>query len=400
MKQSILITLALLLLAACDKMEITPSQADAFIKFFNTYPVFSGTDVKEVPGKGYAMIGTVESYDAGSQICLFRTDESGNLLDSARYYGRSLNDQAYCLQLLEDNGFGILGSSINPQTETKEVYFIRTDSTGEVLWIRTFSGTGNIEASHFEVSQSGSFIMTGYAESARTGLDKDIWLFGMDENGNNIESWPSPRLIGGTKDDVGTYLQLLDDGKIVITGQTRSYPSGTITGNAFILQTGPTGLGGILSPIESTMDDIGNCVRIIDKNTFILAGTSKNTAAAAGNDIMLKKVVLSPSGLQIQWQKSFGGNGDDYGQRLIMSDNSLYLLVTSASSGINSSIALIITDLNGNNEVYTSYGEGSQLSSSSFDMTSNNGFIIIGTNKHSDVDMSLALIRVRPEGTL
>jgi hypothetical protein len=400
MKQSILMTLALLLLAACDKMEITPSQADAFIKFYNTYPVFTGADVKEVPGKGFAMIGTVESYDAGSQICLFRTDELGNLLDSARYYGRSLNDRAYCLQLLEDNGFGILGSSINPLNELKEVYFIRTDSTGEVLWIRTFSGTGNIEASHFEVSQTGSFIMTGYAESARAGLDKDIWLFGMDENGNNIESWPSPRLIGGIKDDVGTYLQLLDDGKIVITGQTRSYPSGTITGNAFILQTGPTGLGGILSPIATTMDEIGNCIRVIDKNTFILAGTSNNTAAAAGNDIMLKKVVVSPTGLQVPWQRSFGSNGDDYGQRVIMSDNSLYLLVTSASSGINSSIAMIITDLNGNNEVNTSYGEGSQLSSSSFDMTSNTGFIIIGTNKHSDVDMSMALIRVRPEGTL
>jgi len=400
MNQSILITLTLLMLAACDKMEITPSQADAFIKFYNTYPVFTGADVKEVPGKGYAMIGTVESNDAGNQICLLRTDEYGNFLDSAKCFGRSLNDRAYCLQLLEDNGFGILGSSINPLTGFKEVYFIRTNSTGEVLWIRTFAGTGNIEASHFEISGSGSFIMTGYAESARTGHDKDIWLFGMDENGNNIENWPSPRMIGGMKDDEGTYLQLLDDGKIVITGQTRSYPSGTLTGNAFILLTGPTGLGGILSPIESTMDDIGNCIQVINNNTFILAGTTKNTSAANGNDIMLKKVVLSPTGLQVQWQRLFGSNGDDYGQRVIMSDNSLYLLVTSASTGINSSITLIITDLNGSNEIYSSFGAGSQLSSGSFDMTSNDGFIIIGTNKHSDNDMSMALIRVGPEGTL
>jgi hypothetical protein len=400
MNRSILITLVLLLLAACDKMEITPSQADAFIKFYNTYPVFTGADVKEVPGKGYALIGTVESYDAGSQICLVRTDEFGNLLDSARYYGRSLNDQAYCLQLLEDNGFGILFSSINPQTEYKEVYFMRTDSTGEVLWFRTFSGTGNMEACHFEVSESGSFIMTGYAESARPGLDKDIWLFGIDGNGNNIESWPTPRLIGGTKDDAGTYLQLLSDGKIVITGQTTSYPPGTLTGNAFILQTGPTGLGGILSTVESATDDIGNCIRVIDNSTFILAGTSNNTSSATGHDIILKKVALSHSGLHVQWQRSFGSNGDDYGHRVIMSDNSLYLLTTFASAGINSSITLITTDLNGSNEVYSSFGEGSQLSSSSLDRTSNNGFIIIGTNKHSEIDMSMALIRVRPEGTL
>jgi hypothetical protein len=199
---------------------------------------------------------------------------------------------------------------------------------------------------------------------------------------------------------MGTYLQLLNDGKIIITGQTRSYPSGTLNGHAFVLQTGPTGLGGILSTLESSVDEIGNCIRVMENTTYVIAGTTQNSSSATGNDIMLKKVALSPTGLQIQWQRSFGDNGDDYGQRVISHNNELYLLVTTASAGTNSSIALITTDLNGNNEIYNTFGEGSHLSCSSFDRTSNDGFIIIGTNKHSDNDMSMALIRLRPEGTL
>ncbi len=400
MNRNILISLVLLLTAACDKMDISPSQADSFIKFYNTYPVISGADVREIPGKGYALIGTVETYDASRQICLIRTDEYGNSVDSARYFGSTGTSQAYCLQVLDDDGFAILGSHLNPLTEKKEIYFIRTDSVGEIRWERTFSASGNLEAYHVEISVSGYFIMTGYIESERSTHDKDIWLFGIDGNGNNIENWPTPRIIGGSSDDLGTHLQILGDGKLVVTGQTRSYPSGTLNNHAFVLRTGPTGLGAILSPIASVTDDAGNCIQVIDENQFLVAGTTKNTTSGSGDDIMLKKVAFSPGGLEVQWDGSIEVSGNDFGQKIIIHNNYVYMLVTTASAGTNSSIGLITTDMNGiiAREIY--FGENTQLTCGSFARTSDNGFIIIGTNKHSDSNMSIALIKVDPEGNL
>jgi len=399
MNRNILIYLVLLLTAACDKMDITPSQTESFIKFYNTYPVISGADVKEVPGKGYAMIGTVETSDASRLICLIRTDKYGNSIDSARYFGSSGTSQSYCLQVLDDDGFAILGSHVNVSGK-KEIYFIRTDSTGEVRWERTFSGSGDLEAYHVEVSTSGYFIMTGYAESDRSGHDKDVWLFGIDGNGNNIENWPTPRIIGGSSDDIGNHLQILGDGKLVITGQTRSYPLGTLNNHAFVLRTGPTGLGAILSPIESLTDDVGNCIQVIDENQFLVTGTTKNTSSGSGDDIMLKKVAYSPGGLEVQWDGTIEVSGNDFGQKLIIINNYIYLLVTRASAGTNSSIGLITTDMNGilAREIY--FGENTELTCGSFERTSDNGFIIIGTNKHSDNNMSIALIKVDPEGNL
>ena len=119
MNRSIFISIWLVLLASCDKMDISPAQAESFIKFYNTFPVFTGADAKEIPGQGYVMVGTVVSNTQGKQICLIRTDRYGNSIDSARYFGGPLDDQAYRVVVLEDHGLAILGSTVDTTTEKK-----------------------------------------------------------------------------------------------------------------------------------------------------------------------------------------------------------------------------------------------------------------------------------------
>jgi hypothetical protein len=76
------------------------------------------------------------------------------------------------------------------------------------------------------------------------------------------------------------------------------------------------------------------------------------------------------------------------------------MLTTMATSGINSAISLIITDSEGNFPAYTTIGIGTQLSGSSFAITSDNGFIITGTNKYSDNSLSATLIKTLSGGKL
>ena len=399
--KNILIFLLLALVAACDKTDITPEQAASFIKFYNTYPVIIGVDVKEIPGVGFAAVGTAESFDAGRQICLIRTDKYGNLVDSVHYYGRSGDDEARCLQVLANGDLAILGTSFNPATSKTEACIIKTDGKGETLLTRYFGGTGNVDASHFEISSSGSFIMVGSCDTVKSGIPaKDIWLFGLQSNGNLIDNWPNPRKIGGDGDDIGKFLQILEDGRIVITGLTRSYPT-TTNDHAFVIIT--NSIGGVIFPywIDSQVDEVGNCIRVLGNNSYLLIGTANTGNAGTGYDAMLKKITMTIPKPSIDIAKTSGLSGNDYGVTAIAETGGFYILSNvMESTGNYSSAALIKTASDGSNWVYHSYGEGSQMIPGSFIRTYDNGFIMAGTNKHPESNSSLFLIKLKPEGTL
>ena len=399
MSRNNILLLLLVLATSCDKMDITSLQAESFVKYYNTFPIFSGADAKQTAESGYAAVGTVESYASGTQICLLRTDENGNLLDSARYYGRSLNDKAYCLQVLDDGGLAILGSSQNPETSKNEVYFLRTNSVGDTLWSKILAETDNVEATHFEVSPNGSFYLIGYAYTDKFGpLNKDIWLFGFDSEGNNFPTWGSPRIIGGAKEDQGTHLQLLANGSIVITGFTRSNSTETLYSQSFIIICNSSGFPSSPAYSSNPWNEQVNCIRVLGTNSYLIAGTS-NKQSASNTDIMLKKVTLSGTTIQVVWEKYFGGTGNDFGAFSQIKDNTIYLLATEATVD-NSSITVITTNMEGANEKHFYFGENSQLTAGTLNVTDDNGFIITGTNKHSESNVSLALIKTRSDVSL
>jgi hypothetical protein len=397
MNRTLFIFIWLVLLASCDKMDISPAQADSFIKFYNTFPVFTGSDVKEIPGKGYVILGTVTSNTEGKQICLIRTDLYGNSVDTARYYGTPLDEEATCIEVLKDHGFAILGQTTDANNK-KSVYFLKTDSLGNIEVEKTISGIApivDIVPKNMKVDASGSFYIVGYGTSTKGNapLNKNIWLYALDQQGNPV--WDLQRDIGFNPfDDVGNDLQLLSDGRIVITGTT-SYPDNKL--HAFMVRTAPNGLGASLFPIASAVDEEATCIQTIDENTFVLSGTTQTTTSSS--DIMMKKVMYTSTGLQVVWDNKYG-NGNDIGVCVILDGSNLHLLATTSSTGINTTITLITTDLEGGNAVYSEIGEGSQLSASSFYKTADNGFIIAGTNKHSENDQSMALIKLKSNGSL
>jgi hypothetical protein len=290
MKKNLFIAFMLILvITSCDKMKISENQADSFIKYYINYPEFSAADVVQVNGSGYAILGTAGTYAAGTQLCLLRTDKYGNTIDTARFYGRSSDDQAYCLQVMADGGFAMLGSSRNPATDKLEVYFVRTDSVGNILWSSTIGGTGNVEAKHFEIDAQGSFIMTGYAEISGTETIKKIWLGALDKDGN--QPYWSPKIYP-QKDSEGRHFQILNDGSFIITGITKNspVPAEAMFAHAFILKTTSTGIISTMYYLPSLSDEEGNCIRILDDTHFLVLCTTKGVA---GTDITLNYVFLN-----------------------------------------------------------------------------------------------------------
>jgi hypothetical protein len=385
-----------LLICSCDKEEISDIQADSFIKFYTNYPEFTAADVEQISG-GYAILGTASTYSAGTQLCLIRTDECGNAIDSACYYGRSLEDQAYCLKVLDDGGFAILGSSKNPSTGYIEVSFIRTNSTGDVQWNRYISEAGDVEAKHFETNDNGDFFMTGYCSSS--GKNNQIWLFAIDAEGNDL--WGSPKYHGLNYDDEGLHLQILSNGYLAITGRMESYSSGTLLSHAYVLITLENGIpyDWFEIPLSSGNEE-GACIRVLDNNKYLVLGTSEIASTtgttSASSSIILRLVDLTAR--EVTWAQTYGSSGNNTGTRLINSSNAVHILGTTSITGNNTAITLLATDANGNEQTRFDFGLGSQLSASAFEQTPDGGFIIVGTNKHSENNIAVALIKTGSDG--
>lgn len=400
-KKPLYLLFPLLILIACDKNEISSLQSDSFMKFYNTRQVFLSADVKQMNNDGYTVLGTVETPTEGTQICLLRTDKYGNSVDSATYYGRSLDDKAYCLQVLPD-GFAILGSSQNPGTGNLEVYFIRTNLSGDTLWTRTIGRDEDVEAYHFEVNDDGSFVMVGYANATLPPYDKQIWWFAINEDGNDHEDWASQRIYGGDNyDEEGLHLQILENGYLVMTGYTKSYPSGTLTKNSYILIANTTGLLVSFIPITSSFNEEGTCIRVLDDDQYLVIGTMISDLTDRGSDIILRRISTTFYSLdEILWAKSYYTSGDDIGNSVIVNEDNYVLLGTTATEGSLSSISLITTDENGDNPVFSNFGLSENLTATSFIKTSDNGFIVTGTNQHTASHSSVVLIKTKPDATL
>jgi hypothetical protein len=400
-----------LVLVSCDKLDITRVQTESFFKYFSLNPANQGAGVCAIPGGGYALLGTTETEFTGTKICLIITDEFGNSLQPARYYGGRLDDRGHCIKPASGGGFLILGSTQDTVRNESDldILLIRTDEKGDTLWTRTFNGNnGNDEGYYLETGNNQEIFLAGYTTISHQAngsvvTSRQIWLHALDENGNNL--WPFPKAYGGRYEDEGKCLQIMDDG-LVLTGKTKNYMGATANSpfHSFIMKTNLT--GGLKSPLVSfgdNADEEGNCLKVLDDTTFLISGTT-NSATTGGSDIFLYQVKWRPlSGadpFQIDHVQKFGSSFNDMGRCMMLQGSSVMLLGTIGTTENSSAIALINTTPDGKGNPKTiHYGDYSQFEGKSFSLSEDGGYIIAGTNYRSD-NSSITLIKTKTGGGL
>ena len=102
-----------------------------------------------------------------------------------------------------------------------DVYLLRTDIDGNVLWTKILGGANNDFGFSVQQTVDGGFIIAGYSASFGAG-GEDVYLIKTDANGDTL--WT--KTIGGTNDDWGSSVQQISDGGYIIVGSTNSYGAG------------------------------------------------------------------------------------------------------------------------------------------------------------------------------
>ena len=186
-----------------------------------------GMSVQQTVDGGYIITGETDSYGLGlGDVYLIKTDSQGETLWT-KTFGDTDTDFGLSGQQTTDGGYIVCGYTGGLGMATSDLYLVKTDTNGDSLWTRTY-GDPNYDEYGTSVRQTtdGGYIITGYTKSLGSGM-KDVYLIKTDANGNvlfitDIPTPSSNRKLLKTVDFLGReiitpiknkpFIEIYDDG--------------------------------------------------------------------------------------------------------------------------------------------------------------------------------------------
>jgi len=235
--------------------------------------------IRPTPDNGYIIGGYTNSFGAGDYDgLLVKTDSSGNILWS-KTYGGTLSDAFNVIEIASDGGYILAGKTASSGAGSQDAYIIKTDSSGNVLWSKTFGGTLADDALSIVQIPSGQYVFSGVTSSFGVG-GYDILLTKIDASGFAL--WG--KVIGGTSTDHGSSIQYTSDGGFLVAGVTSSFGNQDL----YLLKTDAS--GNILwSKTEggTNIENEGCLIQTADGG-YILAGITSSFGSGLGDGYMIK----------------------------------------------------------------------------------------------------------------
>jgi hypothetical protein len=117
---------------------------------------------------------------AGGDILLIKTDSSGNEEWSKTFGGKNEDNAESVLQTI-DGGYALAGMTNSFGSFKYDALLIKTDSSGNEEWNMTFGGSGTDRVNSLIESIDGSYVLAGGTQSG------GAWLIKVGKNGVESE---------------------------------------------------------------------------------------------------------------------------------------------------------------------------------------------------------------------
>ena len=315
-----------------------------YFKFIAVFILFGFSSlVAQVPTWQLAFSA---GYNGNESVSAIAVDAAGNSYITGSYTSSYIN-------------FGTF-SLLNSFSGTSDIFLVKIDPAGVVVWAKTFGGADGDQGNGLAVDASGNVILTGWFASASITFSatvlnnvgtasSDLFAVKYDSDGNLI--WA--KSAGGSGNDRGYAVSCDANSNVFVTGWYTSPSINFGTGNlmnagsastdVFIVKYDASGSTLWAKTIGGTAADGARaCANDASGNTYVLGsfssssvnfGTGVLTNASAGTyDLFLAK--YDPSGTAL-WSTKVGGIYDEMGNAIAVSGNNIYLTGSFTSASIN-----------------------------------------------------------------
>jgi uncharacterized delta-60 repeat protein len=273
-----------------------------------------------------------------SDIWVMKTDANG-IEQWNKIFGGNGNDRAYAVQQTSDGGYVIAGWTSSYGAGSADAWLIKTDADGNMLWDKTFGGSAWEDAYSVHQTSDGGYILAGFTYSFSAG-GSDVWLIKTDADGNML--WD--KTFGGIGLDVAYALQLTSDGGYILSGDTNSYGAGS--SDFWLIKTDADGNMLWDKTFGGANDDEAYAVQQTSDGGYILTGFTYSHGAGSSDFWLIK----TDADGNMLWDKTFGSEGLDWAWAVQQTSDGGYILAgytTSYGAG-SFDVWLIKTDANGN----------------------------------------------------
>jgi len=326
-------------------------------------------------------------------------------------YEGSLNSVCGDVQLTEDGGYFIVGTTalqFEPE-ELGDVYLIRTDANGEVLWEQTYGGDGQEWGQTVSQADDEELLISAVTASFGAG-GTDAYLIKADQEGNELGAFT----FGGPLDEMVSAWPMPDGGYLV--GGNLVDPSDIVA------DPGAAGYGGFAGRSSIYIARIDNEGNELWSRTF---GGERNVMATSGAQapdggfLILATIMYFPEGGDDILLLRVDENGDEVWSRtwdqgtlgsndLIETSDGNYLISGSYSSAddpanTQADYLFIKVDPDGN-ELWTSIFGNPELINYGYAVTEapDGGYVAAGeqTKDRYTWEADITLVKIDEEGQL
>jgi hypothetical protein len=185
--------------------------------------------VRQTSDGGYIVCGYMAIAGRGFDGCLIKTDSVGNIIWS-RTYGATMGEELLSVRQTTDGGYIAVGQTANyTWTINSEMFVVRTDSTGNIIWMHAYGVNGFLGdyAEDVHETADSNFVILGDCPVA--GGQRDVALLKLNRSTGAV-LW-SKKYNFYAYDTPQTF-QVTTDGGFIVCGYT-GYPNE----DAFLLKT-------------------------------------------------------------------------------------------------------------------------------------------------------------------